>query len=108
MTEDLKAEQIILQFCRDASMARTYGGNFGMRQPTHPTPGAECIVRCLDWTTHPIILAEGRTWEQVYVQLAACQALDIARVEHEAYMKELRAEKERQAQRTYRRRRWHR
>jgi hypothetical protein len=107
MTRDSKAEEIVLQFCRHASTSRSYGGNFGMRQPTHPTPGAECVVACLDWTSRPN-LAEASTWEQVYVQLAACQALDIARVEYEAYMKELRAEKERQAQRTYKRRRWHR
>jgi len=107
MTDETKAEDIILRFCRQAGTARTYGGNFGMRRPMYPTPGAECIVTCLDWTSRPN-LAEGNTWEQVYVQLAACQALDIARVEHEAYQKELQAEKERQAQRTYRRQRYHR
>jgi hypothetical protein len=108
MIEESKAHDLVLSFCRHASTARTYGGNFGMRQPTNPTPGAECMVMCLDWTTHPLILAQASTWEQVYVQLAACQALDIARVEHETYMKEVKAEKERQAQRTYKRRRWHR
>ena len=93
MSQETKAHEIVLRFCRWDGTTRLFGGHYGMREPRNPNPGAKCIICCLDWTERPN-LAEANTWEQVYVQLAVSGALDLARVETEACREQERIDRE--------------
>jgi hypothetical protein len=99
-TTEGHAHDIVLAFCRSDGAHHLFG-MYGMRVRE---PNMKCLVCWIDWGIRPD-LAEGDSWDEVYCQLAASQALDRARVKTIALREaEIKAKARQDASRTFHRR----